>query len=97
MNNGLQMWDLYNTAKTYHVRPSDLLRVVDPFAAYCLDSACGEWGRTIEAELSRIEGKNQKEIDVKSDRVLRKYCGLPLRYRTPVATSHGGIPTTVEE
>lgn len=55
----------------------------DPYAAYCLDNAVGEFGRALEAELSRVEGKNQKEIDVKADRILRKWLDMPQQWRRP--------------
>ena len=59
------------------------MAVSDPYAAYCLDNAVGEFGRALEAELSRVDGKNQKELDVKADRVLRKWLDMPLQYRRP--------------
>lgn len=70
------------------VRPSELLHIQDPFAAYCLDSACGEFGRALENELSNVEGKNKKEIQVKSDRVIRRWLDLPMRYRDPAKSGH---------
>lgn len=42
------MWSLYLTAKGTHSRPSDLLCVDDPWAAYMLDSAVTTLGVTIE-------------------------------------------------
>lgn len=77
------MWTLYQTAKTFSQRPSALLDVSEPFAAYCLDSACGEFGRAIENELSKVEGDKQGEIDVKADRLLRKWLDLPAQFRSP--------------
>ena len=82
------MWALYQTAKQFSVRPSSLLDVSEPYAAYCLDNACGEFGRAVENALQEVEGKNKKEIKVKSERVLRKWLDLPLQYRDPAQSGH---------
>lgn len=92
MKNSSELWGLYQTAKSFMVRPSELLNVQDRYAAYCLDNACGEFGRSLENELSNIEGKNKKEIAVKSDRVMRRWLDLPARYRDPVKSGHAVNP-----
>ena len=61
----------------------------DPYAAYCLDNAVGEFGRALENELKKIEGKTQKDIDVKSERLIRKWLDMPLKYRNPIPTRVG--------
>lgn len=86
------MWSLYQTAKTFNQRPSALLDVSEPYAAYCLDNACGEFGRAIENELGKIEGKKQGEIDVKADRLLRKWLDLPAQFRSPPAAAAIALP-----
>lgn len=79
------MWSLWLTAKSVRARPSELLDVQDPYAAYCLDNAVSEFGRAIESELSEVEGKTKKEIQKKSDRVLRKWLDMPQQYRDPAS------------
>lgn len=81
------MWSLWQTAKAFGSRPSALLALGDTFAAYCLDNAVSEFGLALEAELSRVEGKNDKERTVKAERTLRKWLGLPEKYRQPDAGS----------
>lgn len=80
-------------AKAYRTRPSEILCIEDPFAAFCLDRAVHDFGSALEAALSDVEGKTKKEIEVKSDRVLRKWLDMPLQYRDPVTSGHVGLPT----
>jgi hypothetical protein len=87
------MWDLYLAAKTFNARPSDLMGVQDLYAAYCLDTACGEWGRAIEGALEGVEGKTKKEVAVKSERVLRKWLGMAQRYRDPARAGAVTLPS----
>jgi hypothetical protein len=58
-----------------------------------------QWGQAVENALADVEGKNKKEIAVKSDRVLRKWLGLPMRYRDPVRSGHAPmqLPKNGEE
>lgn len=42
----------------------------------------------VENELAKVKGKSDKEIQVKSERVLRKWLGLPARYRDPATSGH---------
>lgn len=93
VQNSMQVWELYQTAKTYHVRPSDLVAVDDPYAAYCLDTAVGEFGRALDAELNNVEGKTKKEIKMKSDRILRRWLDMPLRFRDPAKSGHIALPS----
>ncbi len=79
------MWSLYLNAQTVGARPSDLLDVKDPYAAYCLDSAVAEWGRAVESALHEVEGKTKKDVAKKSDRVLRRWLDMPQRYRDPAS------------
>jgi hypothetical protein len=80
------VWEIYQTAKSFNTRPSDILGVTDKYAAYCLDTAVGEFGRVIENELSGVEGKTKKEIASKSDRLMRKWLDMPQQFRSPMAT-----------
>lgn len=59
------------------------MAITDPWAAYCLDSACGEWGRAVENALSEVEGKTKDQVQKKSDRVIKKWLDIPLEYRAP--------------
>lgn len=69
-----------------------ILDVSDPYAAYCLDTAVGEFGRTLENELSNIEGKNKKEIQTKADRLMRRWLDMPVRFRDPARSGHVVLP-----
>lgn len=79
----MSLWNLFNTAKTFQARPSDLLAIDDTLAAYCLDSACAEFGNALQGELNGIEGKNSKEVEMKSNRMIRRWLDLPLEFRDP--------------
>ncbi len=83
MSNAQSLWDLYCTAKTYGTRPSVMIDIPDPYAAFCLDRAAADFGSAVEQALSEVKGKTDKEIQFKSDRVLRKWLDLPLEYRSP--------------
>lgn len=80
------MWETYQTAKTFNCRPSELLCIEDRYAAYCLDVACGEFGRSLENELSAVEGKNRKEMQAKSARIMARWMDQPQQFRSPMAT-----------
>jgi hypothetical protein len=79
-------------SKDYQTRPSEILDIDDPFAAFCLDRAVHDFGSAVESALSDVEGKTKKEIQVKSDRVLRKWLDMPLQYRDPVRSGHVQLP-----
>lgn len=51
---------MYVQAKTWGVRPSDLLGIEDRYEAFCLDSAVAEFGAHVEEELDKVKGKNEK-------------------------------------
>jgi hypothetical protein len=74
---------LWQTAKAFGARPSELLALADPFAAYCLDNAVSEWGMAVEAAINKVEGKTDKERMVKAQRVLAKWLDQQVRYREP--------------
>jgi hypothetical protein len=54
-----------------------------PYQAYCFDSAVATFGLALESELDSVEGKNSKELNAKRDRTLRKWLGLPMKFRNP--------------
>lgn len=67
---------LYVDCKTWSCRPSDILQIDDDYMAYCLDQAIGYLGRTIEAELDKVEGKTREETEQKRSRVLDRFLAL---------------------
>lgn len=67
------MWLLFVDAKTWGCRPSELMALDDDYLAYCLDQAVGFIGRAIEAELDKVEAKNEAEGEHKRKRVLAKF------------------------
>lgn len=58
-------------AQLWRVRPSELVNVEDPYRAYCLDQAVGEFGSYVKSEVERIEGKNAKAVEGKRKTKLR--------------------------
>lgn len=62
-------------AKTWGVRPSDLVAIEDDYVAYCLDQAVGYFGRTLEAELEKAgsDAKNDSDAEWKRNRVLSSF------------------------
>jgi hypothetical protein len=80
------MWQVYQTAKTYQVRASDLLGVSDPWTAYCVDNAVARFGSALEAALDAVTGKNDKEINKKRERIMEKWLDIPRRFKSPMAS-----------
>lgn len=70
-----RVWKIYLLAKVWEVRASELLGIEDAYTAYCFDEAVAEVGTTIAAELDKVEGKNQKDIERKKAMVLAKWFG----------------------
>jgi len=71
------MWLLFVDAKTWGVRPSDLLAIEDEYVAYCLDQAVGYFGRTLDAELEKAgsSAKNNDEAEWKRTQILDAFLG----------------------
>ncbi len=46
------MWNLHSLSATYSLRPSAVLGVDDPWAAYQFDMAVGQFGAWVEGKLS---------------------------------------------
>lgn len=89
------MWALYNQAKAWATRPSDLLAVGDRWLAFCLDNAVYTFGSALEMELKGTEGKNKKEIQNKQQRTLDKWLDMPLKFRSPGMVGPGDEEITV--
>jgi hypothetical protein len=51
--------------------------IEDDYIAYCLDQAVGFFGRHLQAELDRVEAKNQSEAEWKQRQILDRYLGEP--------------------
>ena len=86
VRNTQNLWMAYRLSITVRSRPSQIYGVEErygPYQAYCFDSAVATFGTALEAELDSIEGKTSKEINQKRDRTLRKWLGLPLKFRNP--------------
>lgn len=91
------MWELFQKAKTYKSRPSEMLGVTDVYAAYCLDSAVYTFGRSLEAELESVDGKNKGEIKRKQERVLTKWLDMPQKFRNPGVVGPGAKDKNIEQ
>lgn len=77
------MWHLYHLAKTWKSQPSQLLDVVDPFAAYCLDEAVAVFGNTVLNEMSEITHKKPKRQEELRQAHLNRRLGIPRKFADP--------------
>lgn len=65
MSNRVKCWNLYQHAKTWVVRPSELLSISNDYVAYCLDEAVFTFGTWVESELDSIEGEKAQDVNRK--------------------------------
>lgn len=73
VSNRNQAWLLFKDAKTWSCRPSNLMVITDPFAAYCFDQAIGVWGNSIEGQMDSQEGKTADETNRLRHGVLMRF------------------------
>lgn len=71
------MWNLYQKAKLYRMRPSDLIGLgtfckeitglpgTDEYTAYCLDNAVEYLGGVITSKLYELDGNNKAKYQLK--------------------------------
>jgi hypothetical protein len=76
---------LWKQAQEFKTRPSALLGVEDAYAAYCIDQSVYTFGSALEHELEEVEGKTKEEIKRKRVRIITKWLGGELKYRSPMA------------
>lgn len=55
-------------ANQYHVRPSALLAISDPYAAYCFDEAVYLFGTHVEFELHQVSAKAKTNEEAAASR-----------------------------
>jgi len=74
-----------------------MLCVGHPYVAWCIDGAVAHFGMALEAELDKIKppkgrkGKGSEEsVQRKRQRMLDKWLGVKLQYRTPSASVTSG-------
>lgn len=70
------VWEVYNLAKTWSVMPSQLLGISqeeEPVLAYSVNRSVAVFGNSLTNELEKVEGKNEKDIERKRDRILQKW------------------------
>ena len=72
---------MYNQAKAWNTRPSQLAGIEQEYYAYCFDEAIGAWGTYVTNELEKIEGKNDKEVSRKRHNRLLQLLEAPDRVR----------------
>jgi len=53
------MWNVHVTAKTYGIRPSELLCIKDEWTAYCFDNAVSLIGNLIENKTSETDDRGR--------------------------------------
>ena len=73
----MQIWSLYQEAKTWKTRPSTLLGMEDAYLAYCLDQAVSTFGNFVQNKIDSVEGKNKAEIERKTAQILGDILNLP--------------------
>jgi len=72
---------LFQDAKLWGCRPSQLVAIEDPYKAYCFDEAVGAWGSFITSELEKIEGKTDKDVSRKRKNRLLYLLDAPVQQR----------------
>lgn len=80
------MWQLFQDAKTWNVRPSELVDIDEPYLAYCFDTAVADFGNDVVAALESVEGKTQSQIEGRRKLVLKKKLGKSSPFKNPTAT-----------
>jgi hypothetical protein len=60
-------------ARTWHCRPSDLLRIEYDYVAYCVDQAVAYFGRHLDAELNSVDAKDEADARWKRQAILDRY------------------------
>lgn len=87
---------MFTLARVWKVLPSQLMRIDDAYTAYCFDEAVTEFGFSIQNELDKIKGKNEKSVQGQRDALLRRLLGdapaQEAKYAVPVATRAPGKP-----
>ena len=53
------MWNLHSLSATYHLRPSEVIGVDDPWAAYQFDMAVAQFGAVVEGKLNERDKKGK--------------------------------------
>jgi hypothetical protein len=67
------MWQLYNLAKTWNSRPSELINIESDWTAFCLDRAIATFGNALHNELESVEGRNARTVKSKREQILRNW------------------------
>ncbi len=62
-------------------RPSAFLALENTYVAFCFDEACLAFGAAVEAAIGEVESKNERAKAAMQENVLRKYIGLPMKFR----------------
>lgn len=78
MQNKARNWRLYKLAKAWSCRPSQLMDLKDPYAAFCFDEAITEFGETIEdaIEVATEKSKTKKSALSAAQKVLMQHLGV---------------------
>jgi hypothetical protein len=71
------MWLMFNQAKTWSTRPSELVGITGDYLAFCFDEAVASWGNFVTNELEKIEGKTDKEVSRKRHGKLMQLLDAP--------------------
>lgn len=87
MKSTQNLWAAYQLSKTYNCRPSQLMHIEDPLAAYYFDRAIAVFGIHLENEIEQAEakGKSASQKAMKRNMVLNKYLGIG-KFAKPAVT-----------
>lgn len=86
------VWSTYLEAKTWGIRPSELLGIRNEYVAYCFDQAVGYAGTYIEAELDKVGYKpDKKERSIREGRKRRLETLLKLNGADETQKSKSGF------
>jgi hypothetical protein len=79
-------------AKQWNKRPSEIIGILQEYedidggyTAYCFDEACGHFGnyvsQAMDEAMEKSKSKNEAQKRGAADNVLRRYLGLPQKFR----------------
>jgi hypothetical protein len=75
-------------AERWKIRPSEYMGLLEEsmerdggFTAYCFDEACTHFGETITIAMEQAKGKTDAQKRGNAENILRKYLGLPQKFR----------------
>lgn len=81
VKNRMLLWQAFQSAKHWNVRPSQLYDIEGSYYAFCFDEAVMTWGNFVTSELEKIEGNNTKTVEKKRHNKLLQLLDAPAEQR----------------